>query len=175
MEKIKTEYGVYSCVGDHDNWAYRHDTKRSIREIMEALSKYDIEMVDNDVRIIKVGESKVGITIITNTYQETISKEQIVKISKKNFKDFKIFLTHQPLKHLIEKAIENKYDLFLAGHTHGGQVTFLFPFIRLSPSLIETKYVKCDFYFGDMLAIVSGGLGMSLASSAIIRRLKLFQ
>jgi uncharacterized protein len=163
LGNIKTEYGVYSCVGDHDHWAYRHDTKRSIREIMEALSKYGAEMVDNDVRVIEIGNSKIGISIITNTYNETISDEQMIKISDKNYKDFKIFLTHQPLNFLIERAKENGYDLFLAGHTHGGQITFLFPFIRLSPTLIETKYVKGDFYFDDMLAVVSGGLGMSLA------------
>jgi len=29
--------------------------------------------------------------------------------------------------------------------------------------LIETRFVKGDFYFNDMLAIVCGGLGMSLA------------
>ena len=161
--KINSKYGVYSCVGDHDNWAYRRDTRRSIREISEALIKYNVEMVDNDVRNLEVNSSRIGITFITNTYVETISNELLTKISNENHKDFKIFLTHQPQKFLINSAKENGYDLFLAGHTHGGQITFLFPFIKLSPTLIETKYVKGDFYFDDMLAIINGGLGMSLA------------
>ena len=59
--------------------------------------------------------------------------------------------------------MKNNYDLFLAGHTHGGQITLVFPFIQLTPTLIETRYIKGDFYFNDMLAIVCGGLGMSLA------------
>lgn len=161
--KINSKYGVYSCVGDHDNWAYRRDTRRSIREISEALIKYNVEMVDNDVRNLEVNSSRIGITFITNTYVETISNELLTKISNENHKDFKIFLTHQPQKFLINSAKKNGYDLFLAGHTHGGQITFLFPFIKLSPTLIETKYVKGDFYFDDMLAIINGGLGMSLA------------
>ncbi len=33
--KIKSKYGIYSCVGDHDNWAYRNDTRRSLKEIMQ--------------------------------------------------------------------------------------------------------------------------------------------
>lgn len=161
--KINSKYGVYSCVGDHDNWAYRQDTKRSIREISEALNQYNIEMVDNDIRILEVASARIGITFITNTYVETISKDLLSKISNENHKDFKIFLTHQPQKFLISSAKKNGYDLFLAGHTHGGQITFIFPFMLLSPTLIETKYVKGDFYFDNMLAIVSGGLGMSLA------------
>ncbi|HSL87948.1 MAG TPA: metallophosphoesterase [Ignavibacteriaceae bacterium] len=161
--KIKSKYGVYSCVGDHDNWAYRRDTRRSIREISEALTKYNVEMVDNDVRNLEINSARIGITFITNTYVETISNELLTKISNENHKDFKIFLTHQPQKFLINNARENGYDLFLAGHTHGGQITFWFPFIKLSPTLIETKYVKGDFYFDDMLAIINGGLGMSIS------------
>ena len=161
--KINSKYGIYSCVGDHDNWAYRRDTRRSIREISEALTKYNVEMVDNDVRNLEVNSARIGITFITNTYVETISNELLTKISNENHKDFKIFLTHQPQKFLINSARKNSYDLFLAGHTHGGQITFLFPFIRLSPTLIETKYVKGDFYFDNMLAIINGGLGMSVA------------
>ncbi len=161
--KIESRYGVYSCVGDHDNWAYRRDTPRSLREITDALNNYNVVMVDNDVRSIEVGDSKIGITFITNTYVETISNELLNKISSSNHNQFKIFLTHQPQEFLLKDAKENYYDLFLAGHTHGGQITFLFPFIHLTPTLIETKYAKGDFYFDDMLAIVSGGLGMSLA------------
>ena len=37
--KLKSRYGVYSCVGDHDNWAYWRDNQRSLREVTEALQK----------------------------------------------------------------------------------------------------------------------------------------
>jgi hypothetical protein len=73
--KIKSVYGIYSCIGDHDNWAYREDTKRSIREITEALDKYRIEMINNGKKIIKVGNTEIGITFITNTYVETSQQE----------------------------------------------------------------------------------------------------
>lgn len=161
--KINSRLGVFSCVGDHDNWAYRNDTKRSIKEITEELSKYNVEMVDNDVRVIEIDSSRIGITFITNTYTETISAELLNSISNSKHMDFKIFLTHQPKNFLISAAEKYGYDLFLAGHTHGGQITFLFPFVRLSPTLFETKYVKGDFVINKMLAVVGGGLGMSIA------------
>ena len=43
--KFKSKYGIYSCIGDHDNWAYWQDNGRSVREITEALQK---EKCSND-------------------------------------------------------------------------------------------------------------------------------
>ena len=164
LGKIKSKYGVYSCVGDHDNWAYRTDKERSRREITDALLLKNVKMIDNGKVIIDVGNAKVGITFITNTYVQSIDKNIIDTLSNHvNDEAIRIFLTHQPRQFLIDKAYKSGYDLFLAGHTHGGQLTFIFPFINLSPTLIETRYVKGDFWFGDMLAIVNRGLGMSLA------------
>lgn len=163
LGNIKSKYGVYSCVGDHDNWAYRTDNERSRREITEALHAQNVKMIDNDKLVLNVYNAKVGITFITNTYVESIDKYTIDSLGNNNHEDLKIFLTHQPRSFLINYAKEFGYDLFFAGHTHGGQLTFLFPFINLSPTLIETKYVKGDFRFGNMLAVVNRGLGMSLA------------
>ena len=120
-------------------------------------------MPDNELRYIELDSSRVGITFITHTYVSEISETTLQNIVSSNKADFKVFLTHQPQEFLINSAVKNNYDLFLAGHTHGGQITLVFPFIQLTPTLIETRYVKGDFYFNKMLAIVCGGLGMSLA------------
>jgi predicted MPP superfamily phosphohydrolase len=161
--KIKSEYGIYSCVGDHDNWAYRQDYVRSLREVKESLHDYNVEMPDNELRFIEIDSSRIGITFITDTYVSDISPTTLRNLSSSNNAEFKIFLTHQPQEYLIKSAVKNNYDLFLAGHTHGGQITLLFPFIQLTPTLIETRYVRGDYYFNDMLAVVCAGLGMSLA------------
>jgi predicted MPP superfamily phosphohydrolase len=161
--KIKSTYGVYSCVGDHDNWAWREDNRRSINVITRNLEKYNVKMIDNGKAVIKVNDSEIGITFITNTYVERISKKKLDSLTNGGAKyDLKIFLTHQPRNYLVDKAVEYKYDLFLAGHTHGGQITFLFPFKNLSPTLFETPFVRGDFMFGNMLMVVTRGLGMSL-------------
>jgi predicted MPP superfamily phosphohydrolase len=161
--KIKSKYGVYSCVGDHDNWAYRNDYARSLAEVEAALYANKVQMVDNGIRTINVGDSEIDITFITNTYVETVSETILDSLSSNSFGDLKIFLAHQPRPHLIETAQKNNFDMYLAGHTHGGQITFVFPFIQLTPTMFETKYTKGDFWFGSMLLVVTRGLGMSLA------------
>ncbi|HEY6437819.1 MAG TPA: metallophosphoesterase [Ignavibacteriaceae bacterium] len=161
--KIKSKYGVYSCVGDHDNWAYRNDYAKSLAEVEAALYANNVQMVDNGIRNINVGEARIDITFITNTYVETVPENILDSLASESFGDLKIFLAHQPRPHLIETAKKNDFDLYLAGHTHGGQITFVFPFIQLTPTMFETKYTKGDFWFGTMLLVVTRGLGMSLA------------
>jgi uncharacterized protein len=160
---IKSKYGVYSCVGDHDNWAYRNDVSRSLREVMQALQKHHVEMINNEQKTINVNGAKISIAFITNTYVERINETRFDKAIGNGLPgDLKILLVHQPSNFLVEKAKENNFNLLLAGHTHGGQVTFLFPFKNLSPTLIETNYVRGDFHFGNLLMVVTRGLGMSL-------------
>ncbi|MCH7973210.1 MAG: metallophosphoesterase [Bacteroidetes bacterium] len=162
--QIISKYGVYSCVGDHDNWAYRWDTKRSLLEVEAALKENNIKMIDNGSITLPVDSSSIRITFVTNTYVQKISQVVLDSVvDKENRYDLKIFLTHQPRQFLIDKAKKFNYNLYLAGHTHGGQIMFLFPFKNLSPTMLETKYVRGVFNFGKLTVMVTRGLGMSIA------------
>lgn len=159
---IKAKYGIYSCLGDHDHWSYRDDTRRSVRKMTEALAQHNIKMIDNDKIDLQIGGTIVRLTFVTNTYVHRLTGSAVDSLLNSNGYDFKILIVHQPGNSLIEKAKLYKYNLFLAGHTHGGQITFLFPFIQISPTMFETKYMRGDFYFDDMLMVINRGLGMSL-------------
>jgi predicted MPP superfamily phosphohydrolase len=161
--KLKAKYGIYSCIGDHDNWAYRNDYEKSLQEVKSALNYNGVEMIDNSIKVINVDSAEIAITFITATYVEDVPKVVLDSLSINNNGDFKILLTHQPQPEIIETARKNNFNLFLAGHTHGGQITLVFPFILLTPTMIETKYIRGDFWFDSMLMIISRGLGMSLA------------
>lgn len=161
--KIKSKYGVYSCIGDHDNWAYRNDYGRSLREVKDAMEKYNVRMYNNKDTILNMKNSKIGITFITSTYVEHLDAKTVENfIHKQHGADLNILLIHQPNALAVHRAADEGYNLFLAGHTHGGQVTFLFPFVNLTPTLLETRFVRGDFHFGNMLMVVTRGLGMSL-------------
>jgi uncharacterized protein len=161
--KLKAKYGVYSCIGDHDNWAYRNDYARSLSEVKSALNYHGVQMIDNQIKTIDVEGTELEISIITATYVEDVPKNILDSLTINNSGSFKIFLVHQPQPELIETAKKNGFDLFLAGHTHGGQITFVFPFIQLTPTMFETSYIRGDFWFDKMLMIINRGLGMSLA------------
>jgi len=164
IAKIKSKYGVYSCVGDHDNWAYHEDVDRSLKEVTEALEKNKIKMLSDSLIIFNIHDAKLAVAFITNTYVEVVDRKTLVSVLDKGKNaDYKILLAHQPRNYILSQAIAKNYDLYLCGHTHGGQLTFFFPFVNLSPTLVETKYVKGDYRFGNLLFVISKGLGMSLA------------
>ena len=160
--EIKEKYGVYTCRGDHDYWAYRPDMQRSIEEMTHALANHNVPMLHNKNLILDVQGAKILISFITYTYPDKISPDELDKLLSVKKEDLNILLLHQPEGGIPEKAAGNNYDLMLAGHTHGGQITFLFPFFNLSPTLIETKFVRGNFHIGKMLLVVTRGLGMSL-------------
>jgi uncharacterized protein len=160
--KIKSRYGVFSCRGDHDYWAYRPDMQRSIDEITGALEKNNILMLHNKNMTLDIGGAKMLISFITYTYPDKISPDTLDKLLTEKKEDLNVLLLHQPEGGIPEKAARNNYDMMLAGHTHGGQITFLFPFMNLSPTLIETKYVRGNFIIRNMLLVVTRGLGMSI-------------
>jgi predicted MPP superfamily phosphohydrolase len=162
--KIKSKYGVYACVGDHDNWAYGRDIHKSRKEVIETLANYNARMIDNENLILKIDNSRLGLTFITDTYSERIEYNLLDSLtSSLDSVNLKILVTHQPNGRMKQIAIDKKYNLMLSGHTHGGQITLLFPFLNLTPTLVETKYVKGDFWFSDLMMVVNGGLGVSLA------------
>ncbi|MGE5350483.1 MAG: metallophosphoesterase [Acidobacteriota bacterium] len=158
---IKSRLGVYSCIGDHDHWAYKDDNVRSIREVSTALREKKVDMLDNVNRVFSVGKAKIGVTFATSTYVDRIGTDLLDKLTNNNQGDLKIMLSHQPSQFIIDRASKKNYDMMLAGHTHGGQLTFLFPFHNLTFTQLETQYVKGDFKIGNMLMVVTRGLGMS--------------
>ncbi|MDX1699742.1 MAG: metallophosphoesterase, partial [Melioribacteraceae bacterium] len=138
---IKSKYGAFTCVGDHDNWAYRGNILRSRNTITKALANVNIPMIDNDRLILGIDSANIEVTFITNTYSEQVNMETLENLTEINSSaNIRIFLTHQPRQALINKALEKEYDMYLCGHTHGGQITFIFPFYNLSPTLFETTY-----------------------------------
>jgi predicted MPP superfamily phosphohydrolase len=159
---IKSNYGVFSCRGDHDYWAFRPDFQKSVSEITNALGKQNVPMLHNENIRLEVRRAKLLISFITYTYPDKIDPVTLDKLLSDKKEDLNLLLLHQPEGGIPQKAAGKDYDLMLAGHTHGGQITFLFPFINLSPTLIETRFVRGNFHIGNMLMVVTRGLGMSI-------------
>ncbi len=161
--EIKSNYGVFSCVGDHDNWAYGRNYKKSLYEVEKALNNYNVKMIDDSSIVLNLKNTSIKITFITDTYVEHISNKLLYNLTSGSGKyGLKILLVHQPRQNVVSRSVKTGYDLLLAGHTHGGQITFLFPFKNLTPTLLETKYVRGNFRLDKMLMIVTRGFGMSL-------------
>ncbi|HWM86294.1 MAG TPA: metallophosphoesterase [Kofleriaceae bacterium] len=161
--RLRAPYGVLACIGDHDNFAYR-DRARSLREVKDALARRGIEMVDNEVREIQVGGATIAVMFATNNYVSKIAPETMRGLlARAAGADLRVLLTHQPGAQLLEQARAGGTQLFLGGHTHGGQINFWLPFLDVTPVRLENRYITGTYRLGDMMLTVSSGLGMSVA------------
>ncbi len=159
---LKSKYGVYSCIGDHDFAAYKKQYWRSLTAVKEALKNNDVMMIDNGNLNLFVNESVVKITFLSSTYIKPYNETIFDSLAQSNLDaDLKILVTHQPDEQIALKAKDYGYNLYLCGHTHGGQINFLFPFLNITPVRFETKFISGEFWFDNLLMIVNRGLGMS--------------
>jgi predicted MPP superfamily phosphohydrolase len=101
---------------------------------------------------------------VTNAYADRPTDQELAALERQRPKGaINVFLIHQPSEPLVQYAEQKGYDLFLGGHTHGGQIVFPLPGFLLTGSSFETRYVTGFYEVGKMLVSINNGLGMTLA------------
>lgn len=154
---MQATYGKYACFGDHDFFSNRQMVKAN-------LEKNGVTVLDNLAAVVPIGSSSLSITGITNVYPSRPAPMVLATIEEQRFRSpINIFLVHQPSPNIVRYAQEKGYDLFLGGHTHGGQIVFPLPGFLLTASAFETDYVTGFYRVGSMLVSINNGLGMTLA------------
>lgn len=157
LGNLEAKYGIYACLGDHDYWA---DPQR----IANSLKLQDIVILEDANHFIHLGFDSLLVTFITNVYSKRPKLDNLNKlmgIQPRGVLD--IVITHQPSESLIELAADRGYHLFLAGHTHGGQIVFR-PFgFRITPTQFESPFFKGFYIVDRMLVSINNGLGLTFA------------
>ena len=167
LSQIKGVAPIYYVSGNHEVWSFKYDKVKNI------LNKYDVNILDDDVKTIKRGNSVLKIAGIIDTGFE--NREEYVPEILKNLKnkikpnEYSILLSHRP-EH-IEDYSECGYDLVFSGHAHGGQIRF--PFIGgiYAPHQgFMPKYTKGVINMKNTKMVVSRGLGNSVIPIRILNR-----
>lgn len=148
LSKVKSKYGFYTVLGNHDIW---YGEKR----IVEALSKNNIKVLDNENIKLNIDGKTVYIAGIEDMHTQ---KPDISK-ALANTSTPIIFLTHTP--DMFPKT-PSCVNLTLAGHTHGGQIDL--PIIGTISTATKyfRKYAKGLIIENDKKMIVSKGIGVSI-------------
>ncbi|MDR3615935.1 MAG: metallophosphoesterase [Candidatus Obscuribacterales bacterium] len=81
--------------------------------------------------------------------------------------EYKIFLFHYP--DCLEEMAENHIDLYLAGHTHGGQVALPFYGALMTVSAFGKKYEHGLHKMGETYLYVNRGIGMEGGKAPRVR------
>ena len=140
---------VYSVLGNHDFFT-----------TAELLDKHGVEMILNENRMVVFNEVAFYISGVDDEY---FYEAADLKAAEKNIprKSFKIMVSHSPE---IYKIVEKYgYDLFLTGHTHGGQICLPGRIPVFKGASIPRKFVNGKWTYKKMIGYTSPGVGISMS------------
>jgi predicted MPP superfamily phosphohydrolase len=139
LSKIVAPMGVFACLG--------YDSRAVLREAAP-----QIRILEDDVRILETGEGRIAICGMNDISNLKRLSEGIPQC------DYRIALNHTPDQ--IEPAASQGFDLYLCGHTHGGQVRV--PFWGAVITLADTgkRFENGWYKVGRMQAHTSRGFGL---------------
>ncbi len=147
VARLRPPYGIYAVAGNHDDWdAYRG--------ALQSLPQGSITMLDNRAFEIERKGERIRLAGIADIWSEQAVMEQPPFGELDDA--FAIFVSHNP-DYLIERP--ETYDLGIAGHTHGGQITLFglwAPFLPMEHRNVQWKG-RQDF--DGRTRVVSRGLG----------------
>ena len=157
LSELRSTYGTYGAVGDHDIFSNKS-------MVLAALRQNGVTIPEDTTLFLDLRETPVALSIVTYTYPQKPTPEKLERVTSNLGNTYKIFLVHQPAEMLVDLARRKGYNLFIAGHTHGGGIAFGIPGLFLvAPASFETRYLSGFYQVGDMFVSVTNGLGFTLA------------
>jgi uncharacterized protein len=146
---LKSRYGTFAVPGNHDYWS---DIKLMVKTFM----RLDVEFLVNRHVTLDIRGSSLVIAGIDDLWAGMPSVDKALEGA--HDEETKILLTHNP--DLFERLVPGKFDLILAGHTHGGQVNIPFFGPPIIPSQFGRTYAQGLFRRKSSTMFVNRGIGM---------------
>ncbi|KAA6390226.1 MAG: hypothetical protein EZS28_014248 [Streblomastix strix] len=157
LSNLTAKFGVYFVLGNHDLWCGREGVVKMIQHFpnIHFLSNEYVDITlkeqqtsdlnENQYNKIRVIGIEDGSADQFNEYYNSIIKpDSPFLLSETNESPYTVILHHRPHKKVwLEAMNQLKGDLFLAGHTHNGQIFPVHPVVYFqfphTTGLLSTK------------------------------------
>lgn len=150
LGRLKSNYGIYYILGNHDPNHYARSKKYTEKEMLTTLRENQITPLVDETIVIED-----EIYIIGRKDFSLGKRKSLEELTEGvDFSKYVILLDHQPLE--FTEARNLKIDLQLSGHTHAGQIWPLGLFMDLA-KIYQKSYGK--YQSQGYTAIVSSGMG----------------
>jgi len=133
LSNIKAPLGKYAVYGNHD---YGGGAEKVYKDIME--NSGFITLVNESVILKQYNLNIIG---LDDSIFGNLDIEKLNELIDDGF--FNIVISHEP--DVIDIMLEYSIDLFLSGHSHGGQVHI--PFVKSILPPLGEKYIKGIYEF----------------------------
>lgn len=118
---LKTTYGVYFVLGNHDEGYFDPKLRGfTVNELIEELRKNNINVLQDEAVLVNNMVYIIGRKDSSENQRGRVRATMKDLIKELNKDKFVIVLDHQPNDY--KNQSEAKVDLVLSGHTHGGQL-----------------------------------------------------
>jgi len=146
---LRAPYGVFGSLGNHESIT---DTEDSITRLF---AEQGIHILRQERAAIRLGGDTINLIGVDDSIPNEKAVEGLVMPGTVN-----ILLNHNPND--FDQAVELGFDLMLAGHTHGGQLSLESLHRGLSLARLETPYVSGWFKKSGGQPYVNRGIGTTI-------------
>ncbi|MBD3388383.1 MAG: metallophosphoesterase [Candidatus Altiarchaeales archaeon] len=150
LKDLHAPLGVYGVLGNHEHWADAEQARKALEEA-------DITLVDNQGEWITDNGNKIRVGGVGDIWEDTQDIQPTIENVSEE--DFVILISHNP--DYAEEIKTDKIDLMLAGHTHGGQVTFFGLWTPYKTSDYGEKYISGIVETEHTKVIITNGVGVT--------------
>lgn len=171
IREIVKKYPVYFVTGNHEQWSGKYNN------LEKELKKYDVNVLRNEHVGIRKGEQEINLLGIDDPEFVTGNRDEgniiIDEIKKAKIEmqpdKYNVLLSHRP--EFIKEYTNERLDLVLSGHAHGGQVRLPFIGGLVAPNQgVLPKYTAGLYVEQNISMVVSRGLGNSIIPQRILNR-----
>ncbi|MFE7376621.1 metallophosphoesterase [Bacillus cereus] len=171
IREIVKKYPVYFVTGNHEQWSGKYNS------LEKELKKYGVNILRNEHVSIRKGGQEINLLGIDDPEFVTGNRDEgniiINEIKKAKIEmqpdRYNVLLSHR--SEFIKEYTNERVDLVLSGHAHGGQVRL--PFIGgiVAPNQgILPTYTAGLYVEENTSMVVSRGLGNSIIPQRIFNR-----
>jgi predicted MPP superfamily phosphohydrolase len=151
LTRLKTDAGVVACLGNHERFAHAEDYTAA------AGARAGIAFLRGATRPLRFGNATLHVAGVD--YQPLFQKANYLRGAGRLVApgETNLLLSHNP--DTFPVAARQGYNLMLAGHTHGGQVSVEILDQAINPARFLTPYVYGLYRLGPAAAYVTRGIG----------------
>jgi hypothetical protein len=151
IARLRAEAGVFGCMGNHECVAFAEARTERLA------ARAGIRFLRMQAQALRFGNATLNVA--GTDYQPLRDKKKYLEGADRLVAQdsVNILLSHNP--DVFPVAARQGYNLLLAGHTHGGQVTVEILDQTLNPARFFTPYVSGMYRLGSSSAYVTRGIG----------------
>ncbi len=151
LARLKADAGVFGCMGNHERYAGVE------KEVEQMAERVGIRFLRRQAQALRFGGATINLAGVD--YQSLAGKQIYLHGAKPLVAPgaFNVLLSHNP--DVFPVSVQQGYNLLLAGHTHGGQVTVEILDQAINPARFLTPFVYGLYRSGNAAGYVTRGIG----------------